>query len=281
MNISNQFFYIHYCNCRKVKETGKFQRKITRTIQHHEFIFVSGAKSNHTKGSIIIGGRKFAFKAGMLFYIRPDELHTIEIDTEEPISFVTVHFSYAPLSFNEGKWLVIDEVEMLPLQPATQLKDYYLVEKLFTELVDCWNEKLPGYEFLTKTFLMQLIIAISKNIKKQSQNYATSLKIEKIIKYMNQNIHNRLTLSELSEMVQLSSTYLSRAFKEITGYSIIEFFNKMKIDKAKEMILEGDKKIKDIAQELGFTDEFYFSRIFKKIEGISPSEFYSKNVHVD
>ena len=78
---------------------------------------------------------------------------------------------------------------------------------------------------------------------------------------------------------KLSPTYLSRTFKETTGYSVIEFFNKIKIDKAKELIIEGNKKIKEVAQTLGFTDEFYFSRIFKRIEGISPSEFYSKNVH--
>ena len=74
--------------------------------------------------------------------------------------------------------------------------------------------------------------------------------------------------------MQLSSAYLSRVFKETTGYSVIEFFNKIKVDKAKELIIEGDKKVKEVAQILGFTDEFYFSRIFKKIEGISPSEFY-------
>ena len=67
--------------------------------------------------------------------------------------------------------------------------------------------------------------------------------------------------------------------KETTGYSVIEFFNKIKVDRAKELIIEGDKKIKEVAQVLGFTDEFYFSRIFKKIEGTSPSKFYIKNVH--
>ena len=96
---------------------------------------------------------------------------------------------------------------------------------------------------------------------------------------MHQNINNRVTLTELSEMVHLSPFYLSRAFKNATGYSVIEYFNKMKIDKAKELMIEGDKKVKEVARALGFTDEFYFSRIFKKIEGISPSEFYSKNVH--
>ena len=183
------------------------------------------------------------------------------------------------VSFNDSKWDIRNETEMLPLHPVQELKDYYHIDDIFKKLVDSWNAKLPGYEFITKTLLQQLLIAIFQNIKKQNQNYSTSLKVEKIIEYMHQNINNRVTLTELSEMVQLSSTYLSRAFKETTGYSVIEFFNKIKIDKAKELIIEGDKKVKEVAQALGFTDEFYFSRIFKKIEGISPSEYYSKNVH--
>ena len=168
---------------------------------------------------------------------------------------------------------------MLSLHPGQELKDYYHIEDIFKKLVYSWNAKQPGYEFIAKTFLQQLLIAIYQNITKQSRTYSTTLKVEKIIQYLHQNINNRVTLTELSELVQLSSTYLSRAFKETTGYSVIEFFNKIKIDKAKELIIEGNKRVKEVAQALGFTDEFYFSRIFKKIEGISPSEYYSRNVH--
>jgi AraC-like DNA-binding protein len=275
MKIKNYFFHIHYCNCRRqFSESKKYPSKITRTIQHHELVFVTGGK-----GSIITEKKRYQVKEGMLFYICPNVLHSIEIDAEEPICFLSVHFSYAHVSFNDSKWAIRDEVEMLPLHSAQELKDYYHIDDIFRKLVDSWNAKLPGYEFITKTLFQQLLIAIFQNIRKQNQNYSTSLKVEKIIKYMHHNINNRVTLTELSEMVQLSSTYLSRAFKETTGYSVIEFFNKIKIDKAKELIIEGNKRVKDVAQALGFTDEFYFSRIFKRMEGISPSEYYSKNVH--
>ncbi|MFS0856353.1 AraC family transcriptional regulator [Paenibacillus taichungensis] len=51
------------------------------------------------------------------------------------------------------------------------------------------------------------------------------------------------------------------------------------MDKAKEIILEGNNKVKEVAQVLGYTDEFYFSRLFKQLEGMSPTEFYRNNVH--
>ncbi len=272
--MSNLFFYIHYCNCRQLNEPGKYRSKVTRTLQHHELAFFTGGK-----GSIFVENKRYPVKKGMLFYICPDVLHTIDLHSEESVGVLTVHFSYAQVSFNDSKWAIRDEVKMLPLHPAQELQDYCQIEDIFKKLVDSWNAKLPGYEFISKTWLQQLLIAIFQNVRKKNQNYSASSKVEKIIEYMHQNVNNKVTLTELSEMVHLSSFYLSRAFKNTTGYSVIEYFNKIKIDKAKELIIEGDKKVKEVAQALGFTDEFYFSRIFKKIEGISPSEFYSKNVH--
>ena len=274
MYINNLFFHIQYCNSSKFKNSSKSLRRITRTSQHHELVLVTEGK-----GSIIIGEKRYQIKRGMLFYSGPDVPHSFESDEKEPCCFQAVHFSYAHVFFHDGIWDIKQDAQPLLLNPGEELKDYYQIADIFNKLVDCWYAKLPGYEFITKTLLQELLIAIYQNIKKQNRNYSTSLKVEKIIQYMHQNINNRISLSELSEITQLSSAYLSRSFKEITGYSVIEYFNKIKIDKAKELIIEGDKKVKEIAQVLGFTDEFYFSRIFKKVEGISPSEYYSKNVH--
>ncbi|AKG34244.1 helix-turn-helix domain-containing protein [Paenibacillus durus] len=258
MNIHNLFFHIHYCNSRKFKGPGRRVGKFTRTLQHHELVFVTGGT-----GSFMIRGKRYPVKEGMLFYIGPGVLHSFEPDTEESAGFLTVHFSYARVNVNDGKWDIKDEAQMLSLHPAQQLKDFYPVEDIFNKLVDSWYAKLPGYEFMAKTLLQQLLIAVYQNISKQNQNYSISLKVEKTIQYMHQNVNQKVTLAELSEMVQLAPTYLSRTFKEFTGYSIIEFFNKMKIDEAKAMILEGGKKIKEVAQAFGFTDEFYFSRIYE------------------
>lgn len=182
-------------------------------------------------------------------------------------------------SLNSDKWDITKNNDALSLDFVKILKDYYQINDTFKKLVEGWDAKLPGYEFITKTLLQQLLFEILLNIRKNSQNYSTSLKVEKIIEYMQHNIDTRLALADLSKLVQLSSTYLTRIFKETTGYSVIKFFNKLKVDKAKELIIEGDKKVKEVSQILGFTDEFYFSRIFKKIEGISPTEFYRRNVH--
>lgn len=274
MKINNLYFHIHYCNHKEPNEEWKFPRKVARKIQHHELLFVYDGR-----GIITIENKKYQVKKGMLFYFYPDLLHSIEADLEEPMSLCSVHFSYIHIDYHDNQWLTKDAGKLLPFDHMTQLKDYYPVIDTFRRLTDNWILKLPGYELISKALLQQLIYEIIENIKKQDTNYSTSMKVEKVIRYMHENINKRLTLNEFSELVQLSPTYLSRTFKETTGYSLIEFFNRIKIDKGKELLNDGDKKVKEVAGLLGFKDEFYFSRIFKKIEGISPSEYYSKNVH--
>lgn len=273
-NIDELIFHIHYCNGRKFNGPGQPPLKMARTLQHHELLFVCSGT-----GIFNIKDRRYTIKKNTLLYISPGHPYSIELDPTAPAGLLTVHFSYTKVNFNEGKWDIVGETRSLSQKFARELEDPYLVEEQFEKLVDCWNQKLPGYEFMARTMLQQLMITIMQNLNKHPKNFANSMKIEKIIQHMHQNIQGKITLPELSEMVQMTPAYMSRTFKETTGYTIIEYFNKLKIDKAKTLLIEGDKKIKEVSQELGFADEFYFSRIFKKIEGITPSQFYSRIVH--
>lgn len=274
MNVKNLFFHIHYCNYRQSAEGPSRPIDLDRTLDHHELVFIARAK-----GKFGIGGKSYDLKDGMLLYIRPGLRHTLKTDPSVPGRFYSVHFSYARVNLGEDGWSIQEEPQTLPLEGAQSLKDYYQVEDAFKKLAETWDAKLPGYEFASKVKLQQLLIVIARNRKKARTPYSTSLKVERVIQYMREHLADKIALDELSSVAQLSPTYLSRAFKETTGYSVIEYFNKMKIDKAKEMMMDGHKRIKEVAGVLGYTDEFYFSRLFKKIEGRSPKEFYSKNVH--
>ncbi|ANS74709.1 AraC family transcriptional regulator [Paenibacillus yonginensis] len=277
MNINNLFFHIHYCNSKQSQDGQSMPIKLSRTLHHHELVLLSEAQ-----GIFNIDKKEYKLQDGMLLYIAPNIAYTLEIDSDHPVRLMTVHFSYTRVNLGEEGWGLAEERQALPLQPARQPKDFYLLEDAFRKLCESWYGKLPGYEFTSRTLLQQLFITIYQGLKQDRQNllnYSSSLKVEKIITYMHEHLSGKIMLAELSELVQLSPAYLSRTFKELTGYSVIEFFNKLKMDKAKEMLIEGNPKIKEVAGALGFQDEFYFSRLFKKSEGLSPSEFYSKNVH--
>lgn len=274
MNKNNLYFHIEYCNHRETHEDWKHKRKITRKLKHHELFLVTGGK-----GYVMNENINYTVKSGMLFYFKPGILHCIESDLSEPLKFLSVHFSFVHVNLHDNNWDLTTEDRPLELHPMQEFKNYYRVFRTFRKLVETWDIKLPGYEFLCRTILQKLLFEVFENLKRQNTNYSTTLKVEQIIKYLHENINNSITLQELSELVSLSPSYLSRTFKDTTGYSIIDFFNRIKISKAKALIVVGDKKIKEISEALGFKDEFYFSRLFKKTEGMSPKEFYSKNVH--
>ena len=266
---------IHYCKGQKLKDPVIVTYGFTRTLQHHEMIFVCEGN-----GHIVIGENRYPMKKGMLFYIPPGVQQTIEPRAQNPEHYMTVHFSGSRMVLGpDGKWKYLENIQTLRQPLAQKITDYTPLEELFEKLLDTWNDKGPSYEFVAATLLRQLLIWVSQNNIKQSKNQAISLKIDRIIEYMRENINSKVTLEELSGMAGLSTFYLSREFKEATGYPIITYFNKMKIEKAKELLIEGNKKVKEVAYELGYTNEFYFSRMFKRIEGLSPKEFYSKNVY--
>lgn len=85
-----------------------------------------------------------------------------------------------------------------------------------------------------------------------------------------------LTLEGLAQMAGLSVSHYSRLFKKYIGYSPIDYLTHLRVDRAKELLVLSDYRLKSIASSVGYTDEFYFSRIFKKVTGVSPRE-YAKN----
>ena len=230
-------------------------------------------------GSFKIKGKRHPLKKRMLIYISPNTPYTIELDADIPVSFLTVHFSFTQIAFNNGEWSMNNQGKIFINNHVYELNNTYLIEKQFQKLVNCWLQKLPGYEFISRTMLQQLLITIAQTFNKRTHSFSSSEMVENIIRHMQKNINGKITLSELSGIFQISPAYMSRMFKSITEYTIIEYFNKLKIDKSKELLLEGHKKVKEVSEELGFADEFYFSRMFKKTEGITPSQFNSRIIH--
>ncbi|HEX2925235.1 MAG TPA: AraC family ligand binding domain-containing protein, partial [Ruminiclostridium sp.] len=162
MNIKNIFFHIHYCNGRKVTAQRNYPGQVARTLNHHLLALVIEGN-----GRIIIDKKSFRLKSGMLCYIAPNVQHSIEPDPENPARFLTVHFSYTYVNYSDGKWDINDSPQILPLNPVQEITDGYNTENIFKRLVDTWNTKQPGYEFLSKTLFQQLLIAIYQNVRKQ------------------------------------------------------------------------------------------------------------------
>lgn len=82
-----------------------------------------------------------------------------------------------------------------------------------------------------------------------------------------------LTATEVAKRVNMSRSYFSTCFKQIVGQTFNEYFKQVRLEFAKEMILNTDKSISFIAGECGFSDDKYFSTVFKSYTGLRPTDF--------
>ena len=103
--------------------------------------------------------------------------------------------------------------------------------------------------------------------------------IDRAIDFLSERIDQTLTLEEIAASVNLSVSHFSYLFKKKTGFSVIEYFNHLKVQKACQYILFTNMRIGEIALEIGIGDQYYFSRMFTKIMGVSPNEYRTKRIH--
>ncbi len=130
------------------------------------------------------------------------------------------------------------------------------------ELSACLKEILSEFEDLGSQYTMR-------------QKERLSFKIKKIIEE-NYNQHF-LGLCYISEQVGVSTSYVSKVFKEEYGIGVVEYMNELRIEAAKKLMEKEGITIKEVAEQVGFTSDIHFIRIFKKYENITPGVYKRQN----
>ena len=123
----------------------------------------------------------------------------------------------------------------------------------------------------TERLIKDLILAKGKT----EEYYPDTVegKIELVKSFLGRNYHKTISLKDVAELVCLSPKYLSRLFKEKTGCGFSEYRLRIKVDKAKELLLSTGGTIDQISYDLGYRNMESFIRIFKKFTGMTPTEF--------
>jgi len=104
------------------------------------------------------------------------------------------------------------------------------------------------------------------------QNFKNEL-VKKVDDCIREMYKEELTLQIISGEIYLNSSYVSRAYKKMTGKTVTEAITLYRVGKAKEMLTGTNKKIYEIAESVGFKDAAYFTNVFAKYENISPSDY--------
>ncbi len=146
--------------------------------------------------------------------------------------------------------------------------------------------------FNTQAMIREMVgydetIAICLNLTKDDEDKSTFFKLsavaennknildylESAIRYINENLDEALTPKNVADAVHISPGYLMMLFKNHMSTSIMEYIYKQRIEKSKGMLAEKNKKISEIASDVGIPNSQYFSVLFKKYTDMTPKEF--------
>ncbi len=136
---------------------------------------------------------------------------------------------------------------------------YHLIEKSTNV-----NELQELLEQVAKTIVGRINQYNMKNINVILQN---------AIEYINENYRLPITLNELAEHTYVSTYYLSRMFSKELGKTFIDYLNEVRIEQAKQLLVDDGFKTYEVAERVGISDAHYFSKLFKKYTALTPTEF--------
>lgn len=236
-------------------------------------------------------GIQYEVKPGTALLLLPGYTHEGYALSEANTSFYWLHFQC------NSTYSILDEkeayVQVAPLKSNTytsKLREDILIptylavdnmEKLliqFRQLLHITNASY--YTDLSADYLLSLMMIeltqlnINRITKKLNESDdVTNRRFINILEWIRLNIHTKIYIHELADRFDFNADYLTRLFKKHLGVSAIEYINGMKVSKAKELLSQSEKTVKEIAFFLGYEDEKYFMKLFKEYENITPTQY--------
>ncbi len=173
---------------------------------------------------------------------------------------------------------------LLVLNPDRELFDYDACKSIYSTVLERAHQldqtKTPA-SLLETNALLRLLLAVffSDFEHPQTSNTLQGLvRFTPVLEYVRENLSRAMTVSELADVAGLNPTYFCNLFSRHMGVSPIQYVNKRRIEEAQKRLLGTHETLYQVAQSVGFSDEYYFSRVFKKIVGIAPDHYRKKHI---
>ena len=139
--------------------------------------------------------------------------------------------------------------------------------------------KLHGIQYFLEfiAILQELAVSrgqtmLSEQISEQ-HDFQNSESVKRVYEYIQENFHRKISLEEISKLVNMSQVSFNRFIKKRTGRTFVNYVNDTRISYASRWLIETEKTISEISYDCGFNNIANFNRLFKKAKNCTPSEF--------
>lgn len=201
---------------------------------------------------------------GELIFHSPMEFHSIWAKNSQKLHLIVINFS------------AVDR-EIYPLNDKIFHPDQTVVSLLYEILnLSCYcsefDDKIKNHLLLNSLERILLLLLSQTDVQYHSKKTSGDENYDIIIKAMTDNVDKKLTIQELAQICNLSSSNLKKVFRKHSGLGVIEYFNQLKVSEAMKL-LNSDVSIAQISEQLGYSSPCYFCDCFKRHCGLTPSEY--------
>ena len=215
------------------------------------------------QGRLELAGTSWSVNAGEVAVVFKHMAHRYASDAETPWSIFWAHLNGEQVEHYLKLALISVD------QPVKKLREPNKLAHMFTEISAILQMGYSLHHLVRSSdHLRQILSYIA--FREFSSESVSAFDIEAIINYMVQNLTESVSLQTLADQLSLSPSYFSRVFHKTTGYAPIDYFIRLKMQKACELLELTNMTIGEISEYLGYSTPYYFSRLFKKIVGKSP-----------
>jgi len=217
-----------------------------------------------------IDGHTVNVKQGSFLYIPAGEPHVYGSHENDPWSIYWMHFKGTnSMDFAD---MMLKRMGDHVASISFQEKRLHLFEEIYTSLERGYSIDNICYASVCLQHFLASCCFDNNYLAIHEKTDSISL----CVNYLQKHIDKPLSLNDIASAVNLSVSHFASIFKKNTGFSIIEYFNHLKTQKACQYLQFTDLRINEIADRLGIEDPYYFSRMFTKIVGTSPNKYRSR-----
>ncbi|MBB3111909.1 AraC-like DNA-binding protein [Paenibacillus phyllosphaerae] len=230
----------------------------------------------------------YSVEAGDLVLIRRHELHKTMQTGEGAHTRVIAHFDeqlLQSLPKPEYEWMTdalahCQPVIRLPLAARGYVEGH--IGRLMEEL----HSQPAGFMLVLRQTVLDLALLCARHAQSGGRTEAEASmsltspihrKASEVARYLNDSFEQPVHLHELAARFYVSPYYLSRVFKEVTGFTIIDYVNLIRIKEAQRLLRETSLSVTDIAGQVGFGNFSHFGKMFKSITRMSARQYRSES----
>ncbi len=211
----------------------------------------------------------FPVRSGEALLIPRDTIHTYGSDAASPWTIYWVHVSGPKAE------TLLPLLEVNPARPVLFLGRDPALASLFEKILSILGRGYSPDSLLQASIALgQLITHFAVNRYRQPNNdVGVDQRVERLIDRMHKNLSETFHIEDLASDAHLSRSHFAAVFKRRTGFAVMDFFIRLKMQRACFLLDTTDMPIKAIAADLGFEDPLYFSRSFRRIHDLSPVQY--------